>query len=67
MTAQYTVASLEELAARFDQFAADEDAVVPLLRSERAKHACAIMAKTWRNAASILRNTTIQGTPHDAR
>ena len=62
----YTAASLEEIAARFEQFAADEDAILLLLRTQAGKNACANVAKTWRNAASILRNTTIQGAPHDA-
>ena len=66
MTAQYTVASLEELAAAFEQFASDEDGCSRTQISKSGEEHCRVAAIVWRQAASILRNTTIQGAPHDA-
>ena len=66
MSAQYTVASLEELAAAFEQFARDDDGFARSARSQTLKMTCGNRGDIWRQAATILRNTTIQGAPHDA-
>ena len=61
----YTAASLEDIAARFEQFAEDEFGLVRSARSQNIKMICANRGDVWRDAASILRNTKLEAATND--
>ena len=55
----YTASSLEEIAECFEVFADDQERFIPFQTTQRAKAECRTKAAVWRDAASILRQTTI--------
>ena len=61
----YTAASLEDIAARFEQFAADQIACIRWQGTKAGKTECTTKAAVWRDAASILRNTKLEAETHD--
>lgn len=59
MKTEYTAKNLEDIAEVFDTFATQQDAAMRWQTTARAKTECSIKAAAWRDAASIIRNTTL--------
>lgn len=57
--AQYTASSLADIAAHFEDLAADQIGMKRFQTTTRNKRECEIRAEVWRDAASILRDTEI--------
>lgn len=65
MKTKYTAKNLEDIAEVFDTFATQQDAVALRHPTARARAECEIRAATWRDAASIIRNTTLTVSLYD--
>ena len=60
MSAKYTVANLEEIAEAFELFASDQIGCIRMQTTKKAKEMCQERAAVWRDAADLIRNTTIK-------
>jgi hypothetical protein len=56
---QYTAAGLTEIADHFDTLASDQTAAKRWQQTQKSKRECDIRAEVWRDAAEMLRSTTI--------
>lgn len=57
----YSAKSLAEVAEHFETLASDQIASKRWQSTKKAKDACDAQASVWREAAEILRNTTLEG------
>ena len=58
---KYTASSLEDVANYFETLGSDQIASMRWRKTKRGQDECKVRANVWKDAASILRNTTITG------